>query len=244
MSTAAVIIIGDEILTGKFPDENGPFAIRRLRELGVELERMVVVRDHVPTIAAEVRACAAAFDWVFTSGGVGPTHDDMTLEAIGVALDEPLVERPELVALLDRFGIPRTPAAMRMARVPASTELVVGSADELPVLIAGNIIILPGIPRLFRNKFEHIAGRLGGETVATARLFTDEGETAIAERLAAMDRQAPDVRIGSYPRFGEGAHRVMVTLESRDLEALRSAAEALGAQLSLTAPIAYGGRAL
>ncbi|TNE92321.1 MAG: competence/damage-inducible protein A [Deltaproteobacteria bacterium] len=244
MTTAAVIIIGDEILTGKFADENGIFAIRRLRELGVDLERMVFIRDHVPTIAREVRECAAAYDWVFTSGGVGPTHDDMTLEAVAEGLGVGLEERPELVALLDRFGIERTEAAMRMTRVPVGTELVGDRPDELPVLVAGNVVVLPGIPRLFHTKFEHLAPRLSGLTMATARLYTDEHETDIAERLSAVDAAFADVRIGSYPRFGEGAHRVMVTLESRDVDALRTAAQRLGGELSLTAPIDYGGRAL
>ena len=127
MTTAAVIIIGNEILSGKFADENGPYAIRRLRELGVDLERMVVIPDTPEVIAAEVSLASQRFDWVFTSGGVGPTHDDVTLESVAAGLGESLVLHPDLLALLDGFGIERTPSSLRMARVPESTRLIKGN---------------------------------------------------------------------------------------------------------------------
>ena len=238
MTTAAVIIIGNEILSGKFADENGPYAIRRLRELGVDLERMVVIPDTPEVIAAEVSLASQRFDWVFTSGGVGPTHDDVTLESVAAGLGESLVLHPDLLALLDGFGIERTPSSLRMARVPESTRLIKGNERGFPVVLAQNVAVLPGVPRLFRSKFEQLAPMLEGTPRQTARLYTSERETDIAARLSGVVADYPAVVVGSYPRFGEGEYRVIVTVESRDLGQFEAALESLANALTLTAPIA------
>ncbi|MCO4745616.1 MAG: competence/damage-inducible protein A [Proteobacteria bacterium] len=239
MATAAAIIIGNEILSGKFADENGPFLIERLRAIGVDLERIVVIPDVVERIAAEVRLAAGSFDYVFTSGGVGPTHDDLTLEAVARGLDTELEQREELVELIRSFGMEITAASLRMACVPKGTELLQAGPSRFPVIRCGNVFVLPGVPKLFRRKFEELAPLLVGIPIRTARLFTDEYETAIATRLNEADAQFPSVSIGSYPRFDEGAHHVMVTLESRDEGALDQAVALLADQLSLIAPVEH-----
>jgi molybdenum cofactor synthesis domain-containing protein len=221
--TAAVVVIGNEILTGKYRDENGPYLVDRLRALGCDLVRIATVRDDVAEIADEVRRCAAACDFVLTSGGVGPTHDDVTLEGVAVAFGLPLEVHPTLLGLLRRYGVPEDAANLRMASVPAGTVLEDTAGLAFPVVVVRNVWVFPGIPKLLREKFENVAARFAGQAVSTARIYTDERESDIAVRLTAVAARHPAVAIGSYPRFGEGPWRVVLTLESRDANALRRA---------------------
>lgn len=223
MSTAAVVIVGNEVLTGKFADENGPYLIGRLRTLGCDLVRLVTIPDEVAVIADEVRLCAARADHVFTSGGVGPTHDDVTFEGVARAFDVALELRAELIDLVAAFGLPRNDGTERMARVPVGAELLFHEALSYPVVRVRNAYVLPGVPKLFKNKFEAIASRFAGEAVGVARVYTDENEWDLAERLTAIANRWPSVAIGSYPRWGEGPFHVILTLESRDRAALASA---------------------
>lgn len=236
MTTAAGIIIGNEILTGKFADENGPYLVKRLRTLGVDFLRLVTIRDLRDEIADEVRRCSALADHVFTTGGVGPTHDDVTLEGVARAFEVPLVRNEELIGILERFGLPLDASNLRMATVPEGTELLRHGALAYPVLRVRNVYVMPGVPRLFQSKFEAIADLFAGEAVRTDRIYTDEHETDIAERLTACADRHPMVEIGSYPRFGEGAYKVIVTLESRDVAALEAAAGELRALLRVVIP--------
>jgi molybdenum cofactor synthesis domain-containing protein len=227
--TAAVLVVGDEILSGKFTDENGPYLIRRLRELGCDLRRLVVVPDTLDAIAEEV-ARAAGFDHVVTTGGVGPTHDDLTFEGVARGLGRPLVLADELVALLARSGLPPTEANLRMCRVPEGYRLEFGRSS-FPVVRAGNTWIFPGVPSLFRKKFEDVANAFRGAPILTARRATSRRETDLAEALAQVAARFPAVAIGSYPRWGDGERmreeELVLTLESRDADALDQAAEAL-----------------
>jgi len=233
MPRAAVVVIGDEILTGKFADENGPFLIRRLRALGCDLVRVAVVRDEIDEIAAEVHLASRAADHVITTGGVGPTHDDRTLEGVARAFGLPLEERAELVALLDRYGFARSAANLRMATLPAGAELVPSPGTAYPVIRVRNVWVLPGVPRLMQLEFEAVAAHFAGVEILTRRLYTDRPEPEIAELLFTVQATWPSVAIGSYPRFGGEAWRVIVTLESRDRGALDAADRALRAGLSL-----------
>jgi molybdenum cofactor synthesis domain-containing protein len=220
--TVAAIIIGDEILAGKFADENGPFLIRRLRELGASLARLAVIGDGLGTIAQEVRAASHDFDLVVTTGGVGPTHDDRTLEGLAKAFELPLVEDASLVALMETYDIPMNGMTLRMARIPSGAELLVAHGGY-PVLKIRNVYAFPGVPRLFRSKFASVADDFRGEGVVTARVHTARRETEIAEALAAVQARFDNVAIGSYPRFGEDPHRVIITLEGNDGEAVARA---------------------
>lgn len=236
MPSAAVIIIGHEILTGKFADDNGPYLIRRLRALGCDLGRLTVLADDVAQIADEVRRCAATFDLVVTTGGVGPTHDDVTLEGVAAAFDEPLeVSRP-IVSLMEQYEIEVNDTTLRMARIPRGSELVSTSASSYPVLRVRNVYILPGVPKLMQVKFEGIADRFAGEAMHVGRLHIDQRESEIAGVLDEAAARYPTVGIGSYPRFGEGPFKVIVTLESRDEGELRNAEAHLRARLSVVLP--------
>lgn len=221
MPTAALLLIGNEILSGKFADENGPFLIGRLRELGVDLARIVVIPDVIDVIAEEVRLASARFDHVFTSGGVGPTHDDVTFPAIAVAFDRALERHPRLAEILRlKSRGPITEATWRMAEIPAGADLWWDGDMIYPVVVMENVVILPGVPELFRRKFDAIASRFGGIPLQCRRLRTEATEPEIADALTTASERWPAVAIGSYPRFETTPHHVLVTLESRDPEAL------------------------
>ena len=175
--------------------------IGRLRSLGTRLTRISVVPDDLDDIASEVRRSSDRADFVFTTGGVGPTHDDITFEGIARAFGEPLVAKDELVALLRHYNLPLNDATMRMARVPESTELIESRGLAYPVAKVHNVFVFPGVPKLFQSKFEAISHRFKGEPIYSARLYTGESETRIAERLGEIADRSPRVEIGSYPRF-------------------------------------------
>ena len=236
MPTAAVVIIGDEILTGKFADENGPFLIRRFAELGTDLGRMAVIRDNIDHIATEVSQCAATHDHVLTTGGVGPTHDDRTLEGIAAAFGLPLEQRPELVALLDKFGMERNHGNLRMATVPKGAELVDAPASHFPVVRVRNVWVFPGIPSLMHRKFEDVAQAFVGSPLHRTRLYCRQHESEIAEVLALAQKDFPSVAIGSYPRWEEAEYHVMVSLDSRDQTALAEVEHTLRGKLDLVDP--------
>jgi len=203
-----------------------------LRELGADLGRIAVIADDVDAIASEVRRCSEQFDWVVTSGGVGPTHDDITLESVAAGFGVGMTREPALVALLEKYGLELNDATLRMATVPDGCELVEGDGRSFPVLKVRNVFVLPGVPKLFKAKFEVIAPLFAGVAVQTARVRTKARETDIAAHLSAVQDAHPEVEIGSYPRFGEGDDHVIITLESRDAAALESARMAVQAGVS------------
>ncbi len=233
--SAALIVVGNEVLSAKVRDENGPWAAARLRELGVRLLAIHVVPDREEEIAAAVNAERVRAGWVFTSGGVGPTHDDVTMAAVAAALGRRLVRLPALEAALREIhrrhhGGEPPEVALRMADVPEGTRLLGDPGYPTPAV--ENVVILPGPPRFFRHQFEQVAPLLRGPPFRLAMVYLSVGEERFAERLAQLARAFPAVEIGSYPRFDEGAdHRVRVTVEARDGEAVRAALAALRAAL-------------
>ena len=221
MPTAGVIIIGDEILSGKFTDENTPFLARRLAELGIDLRRVSVIPDEVRGIGEEVRRFAGLFDHVFTTGGVGPTHDDRTMEGVALGFDVPVVRHPELEAILrEKLGSGCTEAALRMAEVPRGAALWRDGDMVWPQVVMANVVIFPGVPSLLRKKFDAVAGRFHGVPVSGRRLTTTARETDIAHILSEAQEVWPTVSVGSYPQFDQEPHTVTVTMDSRDSDAL------------------------
>ena len=236
MSSAAMVVIGDEILSGKVVDANSSWLARQLRERGVDLLRITVVSDELDDIAGAVRAASEMADHVFTSGGVGPTHDDMTMQGIAQAFGVPLVREPQLEALLRQKvdGAP-TEAALAMADVPQGAELWWDGQLFFPVIVVRNVHIFPGVPSLFRRKFSEVAHRFRGVVVHSRRFVTLERETVIAQRLGEAQARWPGVAIGSYPQFDQKPWTVTITMDSRsesDLQAceaeLRGCIEVLG----------------
>src|SRR5436189_1651822 len=153
--TAGIILIGNEILSGKIADVNAAYLCRELRQLGVDVRRISVVPDEVELIAREVVAQSRDFDVVFTSGGVGPTHDDVTIEGVARAMGVPVVRHPRLVATLERYYRDKvTDAALRMAEIPEGAELITGNGLRFPNVAMRNVYVLPGVPEIFRRKFD------------------------------------------------------------------------------------------
>jgi molybdenum cofactor synthesis domain-containing protein len=229
--SAAILVIGDEILSGKTADQNAQFLIGELRELGVALKRILVIPDDIEEVAASVRELAARFDYVFTSGGVGPTHDDVTIVGIAQAFGVPVVRQPDLEDRLRRHFGERPggldEAKLRMADVPEGAELIETGEMRWPILALRNVFILPGVPELFRKKFLAIRERFRVEPFYARAFFTLEDEFDIASDLSTVAEAHPLVAIGSYPNFSSDEYRVKVTLESKDELALQSAVEAL-----------------
>jgi molybdenum cofactor synthesis domain-containing protein len=230
--TAAILVIGDEILSGKTEDQNARLLIGELRGLGVALRRIVTIPDDVEEVAAFARELSSRFDHVFTSGGVGPTHDDVTLAGVARAFDVNLVRHPDLEARLKTyFGSDADESRMRMADVPEGAELLETEEMRWPLLKVRNVFILPGVPELFRKKFMAIRERFRVAPFFARAFYTLQEEFDIAEGLRALADAHPQVAIGSYPSFSSPDYRVKVTLESKDGAALESAAEGLTAIL-------------
>jgi FAD synthetase len=229
--TGAIVVIGNEILTGKSQDKNASFLIGELYRLGVALRRVIVIPDDVVEIATAVRACAESFDYVFTSGGIGPTHDDVTIEGVARAFGRGVARQPELESLIKGyFGQEVDGARLRMADAPEDAALVYAEGLRWPVLLVENVYILPGVPELFRSKFEALRERFRTEPFHSHAVYTREDEFDIAARLNHLAADYPMVDIGSYPNFGSSDYRVKITLESKDGEAVE---RALGALVSL-----------
>jgi molybdenum cofactor synthesis domain-containing protein len=232
MPTAGIVIIGDEILSGKFADENAGFLIGELRALGVELRRITTIPDELDDIATTVRDASARFEHVFTSGGVGPTHDDVTIAAIARGFGVGVRRHPELEAKVRGYwGDKLADANLRLADIPDGAELVYGKDQIWPVVAMHNVYILPGVPALFRRKFVDIRDRFRAEPVTAARLYVDADEGELAPHLDAVVTAHPTVKIGSYPRFSERDFRVLLTLEGADAAEVAAAHGALAARL-------------
>lgn len=233
-ATAGIVVIGDEILSGKFADENAAFLIRELRDLGVDLRRISIIPDDLDDIAVTVPDFARRFDLVFTSGGVGPTHDDLTISGIARGFGTGITRHPDLERRVRAYwGEKLAEANLRLADVPEGAELVFGHDTTWPVVAYRNVYILPGVPALFRRKFVDIRDRFRTIPVVTARIYSlgDEGE--LAPHLDAIVAAHPSVKIGSYPRFSEKDFRVLLTLEGRDGAEVGAATTALAARLGI-----------
>jgi molybdenum cofactor synthesis domain-containing protein len=230
--TAGIVIIGDEILAGKFADENAQFLIGALAGLGVALRRVSMIPDDLDDIAGTVRRFSDRFDCVFTSGGVGPTHDDLTIAGIAQGFGTRVMVHPVLEKVLrDHWGPTMPEANVRLAEVPEGAELVPGppgtTTARWPVVCYRNVYILPGVPRLFRQKFIDIQERFRSTPTAGARMYINADEGVFADQLTAVAHAHPTVKIGSYPRFEETEFRVLLTLESHDRGALAAALDGL-----------------
>jgi molybdenum cofactor synthesis domain-containing protein len=215
--TAGIILIGNEILSGKTRDENAAYLCRELRALGVDVRRIAVIPDEVGLIADEVATFTKAFDLVFTSGGVGPTHDDVTMEGVARAMAVPVVRHPELVALLERYYRGTvTEAALRMAEIPEGAELVTGGTLRFPTILMRNVYVLPGVPEIFRQKFDALRERFRDQPIHLKNVFVRIGEGTLADYLNRLLESFPLLQLGSYPELSNPEYQVKVTLESRD----------------------------
>ncbi len=236
-TTAAALLIGNELLAGKVVDENLPVLARELWQLGITLREVRVLRDEVETIAAALRDLSPRHTYLFTTGGIGPTHDDVTVDAVAFAFGVGLVVDPVLEAILRESHPDGSPSAsqLRMARIPEGGELVGGGDGVWPTVRMENIYLFPGIPPYFRDRFASLRTTLRGAPFTYLCLHTTLGEGRIAEGLRRVAEQYPEVEIGSYPAVGRDDYRVRITFAGRDSEAVVAARDAVREQLALLA---------
>lgn len=228
MSTAALLVIGNEILSGKVRDTNSTFLAVELRKLGVDLERIVTIPDVIETIARETRALSEAFDYVFTSGGIGPTHDDLTMDGIALAFEREIVLNQAMIDRMQRYSErPVNDAMRKMAMIPDGAEVLDVGGLWFPVVVVENVHIFPGIPELFEKKFHSIRDRFSGVPFHLTKFYVRESESEIADVLNALLAEFPELMLGSYPKINETDYRVLLTLESRDEAYLGRAVERL-----------------
>ena len=230
--TAGIVIIGNEILSGKVQDINAAYLLRELRVLGVDVKKVSIIPDEIDIIAEEVVTFSRQFDLVFTSGGVGPTHDDVTIEGIARAFGRRVMRHPELEQLLrSRYSGDLNEARLKLTEVPEGAVLVREDRLWLPAVTVENVYILPGIPDLLRQKFESIKERFREQPYFLRRVYVKEGEGNIASHLYALLREFPELLLGSYPDIHNSSYKVMLTLESKDEQYVKIALERLLALL-------------
>lgn len=215
---AGIVVIGNEILSGKTVDSNSAFLARELRQLGVTLKRIVVIPDDLDIIAATVQEFHQQYDVVFTSGGVGPTHDDITIEGVARGLNRRVIIHPMLEAKLREYLTGRTinAAQMKMAEAPEGAELLIDDKLRFPTIKVENIYILPGIPEILQQKFLAIKNQFTVDPYYLKVIYTNEFESVIAVHLNATLREYPELLLGSYPKIGDSDYRVKLTLESKN----------------------------
>ena len=211
----AAIIIGDEVLSAKVVDANTPLLIQRLAEHGITLESIHILPDHLPTLAAAIREASTRCDHVITSGGVGPTHDDVTMDAAAEAFSEPIAMHLELRERLQSHRPGRHEEALeRISRVPESAQLLWGEGMFWPVIRVRNVSLLPGVPRLFARCLEVVLQEFQGVQHVCHKVDLTCSEADILPALDTVVAAHPQVSLGSYPRYDKTPWKVRVTLEA------------------------------
>lgn len=235
--SAAILVVGDEILSGEVEDRNTPFLTRRLWELGVRVGRILVLGDRREELAGEIRDLAGMYDYVFLTGGMGPTHDDVTREAVADALDVALERHEKAESLLATdYGDRLTPAEAEMAELPAGARVLRGHQRLAFAFRVENVFAFPGVPDLLRDIFEVAAEELFSSPFHKETLWVRGKEGDFSETLADIQADHPEVGIGSYPVFVDGRYRCKVVLRGRDPDRLADARAAIAGALELDAP--------
>lgn len=238
MVTAALLLIGNELLSGKVEEANLAVLAKMLRRLGVDLRRAVMVQDDIETIANEVRTLRTTHDWLFTSGGVGPTHDDVTIEAVARAWGRAVVTDATLEAQIRaHYGDRVREGHLRMALVPEGCALEVTTEVPWPVVRVENTWVLPGVPEAFRRKLEVIeavwptvSGGAGTPFVSRA-VFVKLDEGDLMPMLNAVVEQFPDIGVGSYPKWHDPTYKTKLTFDGTDPSRVKAAFDAFLALL-------------
>lgn len=230
--TAAMLVIGDEILSGRTRDANMHYLAGQLTEAGIDLQEVHIVSDHAPAIIAAVRALSAAYDTVFTSGGIGPTHDDITADCIAAAFDDPIDIRDDARALLQahyaRSGQDLNAARLRMARIPASATLIENPVSVAPGFTIRNVHVMAGVPSVFQAMVASVLPTLtGGIPLQSRTLRVIRGEGDIAGPLSTFATEFEDLSVGSYPFQKDGIYGANIVVRGTDTARLDTAMTAL-----------------
>jgi molybdenum cofactor synthesis domain-containing protein len=244
--TAALIVVGDEILSGRTDDKNIAQVASWLQVQGIRLQEVRVVADDTPAIAGAVNALRAANDYLFTTGGIGPTHDDITVDAVAQALGVKVVIHPDARAILERYYESRgglNEARLRMARVPDGAELIPNRMSGAPGIRHGNVYMMAGVPSITAGMLDALTGTLeGGLPLVSVTIGCWAQESAVAELLRTTELAFEGCQIGSYPFFREGKTGANFVIRSTDAALLDACAQALcsGLEAIGCVPVAGG----
>jgi molybdenum cofactor synthesis domain-containing protein len=235
--TAAVLVIGDEILSGRTRDANISVIATHLTAIGIDLSEVRIVGDNEADIVAAVNVLRSRYTYLFTTGGIGPTHDDITADAIGKAFGVAVNVDPRAVAVMkpayEKRGLELTPARLRMARMPAGSELIHNTVSAAPGFMIGNVIVMAGVPAIMKAMLEAATQHLRmGQIVNAVSLVLQHPEADIAELFAAHQAAYPDIAMGSYPAFVDGGYRTELVLRGRVRQRLERAAAELCQKLA------------
>jgi len=249
--TAALVVIGDEILSGRTQDKNIAQIATWLNAQGIRLSEVRVVPDVQDRIVEAVNALRAGNDYCFTTGGIGPTHDDITVDAIAAALGVPVVIHPEARAVLDRYyaakGLELTEARLRMARVPEGAELIRNKMSGAPGIRIGSLFVLAGVPHIAAGMLDALTGELEGGLPLVSRTIGSWGaESEVAELLASTERAynqgtGAGVAIGSYPFFKDGRVGANFVVRATDQAVVDACTDALAEALRADGHEAFEG---
>lgn len=239
VQTAAALIIGNELLTGKIRDENMDSLARTLRAIGVRLRRVVFIEDELGVIAAEVASLSREYDVLFTSGGVGPTHDDVTIDAVAKAFGAQVVMDPRFADLIrNAYGDRCTDSHLRMARIPAGAELVSADGIVWPTVVMHNVWVMPGVPQIFRMKLSAVRQRIKGPVQFLSRaVYTQIEESELKPLLDQVVANHSEVQVGSYPKWFDTSYKTKVTLDATSGATLKAALEELLTLLPAGEPV-------
>ncbi|MCJ7420536.1 competence/damage-inducible protein A [Sphingomicrobium astaxanthinifaciens] len=234
--TAALVIIGDEILSGRTQDKNVAQIAQWLNVQGIRLQEVRIVADVEAAIVEAVNALRVRNDYLFTTGGIGPTHDDITVDAIAAALGVPVVVHPRAEQMLRdyyaRIGKEPTPARMSMARVPQGADLIDNPVSGAPGIKVGNIFIMAGIPHITAGMLEGLTGTLeGGRPLVSVTVGAYSPESEVADLLREVVKAHPQVALGSYPFLKEGRYGSNFVMRAESKDDAAACAEALAEKL-------------
>ena len=234
--TAALAVIGDEILSGRTQDKNVAQVALWLNEQGIRLAEVRIIPDDTSRIAETVNELRAAYDYLFTTGGIGPTHDDITVDALAEAFGVPVIVHPEARRILEDYYRDRpgglTEARLRMARVPEGAELIPNPMSGAPGVRFGNVFIMAGVPNIAASMLEALTGKLeGGRPVVSVTVGARAAESDVADLLRETEEANPGVAIGSYPFFKEGRYGANFVIRSEDEDLARRTSDELSERL-------------
>ena len=230
--TAGIVIIGNEVLSGKTHDINSYFFCTELRQLGVEVQKISTIQDIIELIGQEVSQFSKQFDFVFTSGGVGPTHDDVTIDGIAHGFGLKVVRHPDIEKrMYQRLGADVNEARLRMANVPQGAELLATQALFAPIIKIHNVYIFPGIPKILQERFHAIKEIFRDTPYFLKNVFVKYGEGIIAAPMNDLVAKFPELMLGSYPVLDVPEYKVKVTFESKDAQYLDRALQTFLAAL-------------
>ncbi|MFP4314533.1 MAG: competence/damage-inducible protein A [Alphaproteobacteria bacterium] len=228
--TAAVIVIGNEILSGRTQDINTSFIAEKLTGRGVRLEEVRVIPDVKEKIVTTVNEMREAHDYVFTTGGIGPTHDDITAESIAEAFGVEIDVNNDAFRMLEKhYGLEElTPPRAKMARIPHGATLIPNPVSAAPGFCLDNVYVFAGVPRIMQAMLEHVLDNLeGGDPVLSASISCSLPESEMAEDVGTLQEKYPDIEIGSYPHFRGGILGLSIVLRSPDKDILKQASDEL-----------------